>query len=307
MITHYFRTLKDSGLKVYEAPRAGTWTHVVSPTDEELQQLEKEFGLDDAILADSKDFFEVPRFEYADMLSYFFVRYPFDEKHEDIDTAPLLIVMGESFVLTIAQREVPFLQAFISGKKEMHTTQKTKLFLEFLRAMTASFERELVRMRKVVYRNRTRVRNIRAQDIQRLVSYEHKLNDSIAAIVPTNAWLKQLAAGSYIHMFNEDMELMEDLMIANSQLVDSSKSLLKTIQNVRSATEAILTQNLNTTIKLLTALTVILTIPTLISSFFGMNVPLPLMEHAYAFPMLVACTMLVMATVAYYFTKKRWF
>ena len=307
MITHYFRTLKDSDLKTYDVPRAGTWTHVVSPTDEELLQLEKDFGLDDAILADSKDFFEVPRFEHVDMLSYFFVRYPFDEKHEDIDTAPMLIVMGEKFVLTIAQREVPFLNGFISGKQEMHTTQKTKLFLEFLSAMTGAFEKELVRMRKVVYKNRTRVGNIRAQDIQRLVSYEHKLNDIISAMVPTNAWLKQLAAGNYIHMFNEDMELMEDLMIANSQLVDSSKSLLKTIQNVRSATEAILTQNLNTTIKLLTALTIILTIPTLISSFFGMNVPVPLTGHSYAFPILVAFTVLVMAAVAFYFTKKRWF
>ena len=181
------------------------------------------------------------------------------------------------------------------------------MFLQFMETLTASYERELVRMRKSVYRDRRRVGNIRARDIQRLVSYEHKLNDIISAMVPTNTWLKQLGASNYIHMYNDDMELLEDLTIANSQLVDSSKSILKTIQNVRSATEAILTQDLNNTIKLLTALTVILTIPTLVSSLFGMNVPLPLTEHPYAFWILTALTLVVMTAVTRYFIKKRWF
>lgn len=307
MITHYFRTLKDTELKVYDDHRAGTWTHVIEPTNEELIKLVEDFGLDAAIMEDAKDFFEVPRFEREGNVSYFFTRYPFDERDEDIDTAPLLIVMGESFVITIAQRDVPFLQQFISGKKVIHTTQKTKLFLEFMEALTKAYDKELTRMRRAVYRDRTRVRDIAGRDIQRLVSYEHALNDTISAVVPTNAWLQQLASGNYMQLYNEDVELMEDLMIDNSQLIDSTKSLLKTIQNVRGASEAILTQRLNKTIQMLTALTIILTIPTIIASIYGMNVTLPLGEHPYAFWIVLVIIVSAVALVVHYFIQRKWF
>lgn len=307
MITHYFRTLKDTELKSYEDVRPGVWSHVVAPTDDELLFLVKQFSLDDTIVSDIKDFFEVPRFEREGSVSYFFTRYPLDAKTEDTDTAPLLIVLGESFVITIAQRDVPFLASFIEGKKEVITTQKTKLFIQFMKTLTSTYDHELIRMRKAVYRDRTRVRNIRGRDIQRLVSYEQRLNDTISALIPTNAWLQQLTNGNHIQLFSEDKELMEDLMIANSQVVDSARSVLKTIQNVRGATEAILTQKLNNTIQVLTALTIILTIPTVISSLFGMNVAIPLGDHPYAFWLVIVLIVSIMALVTYYFMQKRWF
>src|SRR5690606_40623720 len=98
MITHYFRTLKDSELKKLETVRTGIWTHVVDPTRDDLAYLKQEFALDELMLDDATDFFEVPRFEREGSIAYFFVRYPFDEKTEDTDTAPLLIALGESFV-----------------------------------------------------------------------------------------------------------------------------------------------------------------------------------------------------------------
>ena len=96
-------------------------------------------------------------------------------------------------------------------------------------------------------------------------------------------------------------------MIANDQLVESAKSVLKTIQNVRSATESTLTQSLNNTIKLLTALTVVLTIPTIVSSLYGMNVVLPLEGHPYAFWLILILIVAVMTLVSHYFMRKDWF
>lgn len=307
MITHYFRTIKDTELKVVDEIRTGLWSHAVVPTDDELSVLIEAYGLDYPIVADSKDFFEVPRFERSGTNSYFFTRYPYDERKEDTDTAPLLIIMGESFILTIAQREVPFLAPFMDGGVEIVTTQKAKLFIQFMSALTSSFDHELRRMRKSVYQDRTRLKNITGKDIQRLVTYEHKLNDTVSALIPTNAWLQQLTAGNHIQMYKEDVALMEDLMIANSQLVDSARSVLKTIQNIRSASEAMLTQQLNSTIKMLTAVTILLTIPTIVGALYGMNVPLPLAEHPYAFWLILVLVLAVMALVGHYFVQKRYF
>jgi len=306
MITHYFKTLKDSELKKIDDVRTGVWTHVVSPTQEEIEQVVEVYGLDEAIVADVQDFFEVPRMEKSGSATYFFTRYPFDEKDEDIDTAPLLIVIGESFVLTIAQREVPQFTMFVSGKVEIQTTQKAKFFIQIMDALTKSYEYELVHLRKAVHSDRTRLRKIGNREIERLVNYEHELNDMIASVVPTNAWLQQVTSGNYMQLFNEDVELMEDLMIANSQLVDSARSVLKTIQNIRTATEAILTNKLNTTIRTLTILTIILTIPTIVASLYGMNVPLPLAENPMAFWMILVFIVVTATGVVVVFKKSEW-
>lgn len=303
MITHYFKTLKDSELKTLETVRTGVWTHVVAPTVEELEKLVGEYGLDETIVSDIHDFFEVPRMEKSGNATYFFTRYPFDEKDEDIDTAPLLIVVGESFVLTVAQREVPQFKVFISGKVEIQTTQKAKFFIQIMDVLTKSYEYELVHLRKSVHSDRTRLRKIGNREIERLVNYEHELNDMIASVVPTNAWLQQVTTGNYMQLFNEDVELMEDLMIANSQLVDSARSVLKTIQNVRTATEAILTNKLNTTIRTLTILTIILTIPTIVASLYGMNVPLPLAGNPMAFWMILVLIVVMIMGVVITFKK----
>lgn len=306
MITHYFRTVKDTEIKKIDAPRTGVWTHVVDPTDEDIEYLVKEFALDEATLQDARDFFEVPRMEKSGGVNYFFTRYPFDQAEEDVDTAPLLIAMGESFVLTVSPHEVPQFKRFIDGKEEVHTTQKAKLFIQLMSAVTTSFERRLVKLRRSVHKDRARLRTIGNQEIVRFVNYEHQLNDFVSSVVPTTTWLNQVTTGNYMQLYKEDAQLMEDLLIANTQLVDSARSVLKTIQNVRTATEAILANNLNATIRTLTVLTIVLTIPTIVASLYGMNIPLPLSDHPYGFWLVLVFIAMVVSLVVWIFKRIKW-
>lgn len=314
MITYYFKTVQDNELSKVQEPRNGVWVHAEAPSDEEREALSREFALDEAILEDAKDFYEMPRFERSGNATYFFARYPYPGTDEEIDTAPILIVVGESFVLTYIQKEAGFLSKLIEGKgkkegetmSDIATTQKTKLFLQIMSALTNAHERELVRVRKGVHKDQARLRNISSKDIERLVAYEHKLNDTLAAVVPTSDWLEQVMAGNYIQLYKEDLELIEDLRIANDQLIASSKSLLKTIQNIRSASEAILTSSLNTTVRVLTALTILLTVPTVVASLYGMNVALPLSEHPHAFWLVIVFVVTVVSLVTFFFVRNRW-
>lgn len=214
--------------------------------------------------------------------------------------------MGESFVLTIALREVPQFEVFVTGKININTTQKAKLFIQFMDVLTKSYERELTRLRRAVHKDRNKLRKIGPQDIERLVNYENELNNMIAAVVPTNTWLNQVTSGNYMQLYNEDIELMEDLMIANSQLVDSARQVLMTIQNIRSATEAIMTSALNNSIRTLTVLTILLTIPTIISSLYGMNVELPLFSNPFAFWIILAVIFLLVTTTIAIFKRNEW-
>lgn len=306
MIKYYFRTVKDETLKEVTDLRTGVWIHAVEPSDAELKELFSTLALDNDLIEDAQDFFEVPRFERADGSTFFFTRYPFNEKREDTDTAPLLIVMGESFVLTVVQREIPQFKTLLSGKEEVFTTQKTKFFIQMMQAVTESFEKQLVVLRRNVHKDRAKLRRIGNREIEKFVTYEHKLSDMIAAIVPTNTALNKIMKGNYMQMYPEDVEFMEDLIIDNTQLIESAKSVLNTIQNVRNATEAILANNLNTTIKTLTVLTILLTIPTIIASLFGMNVPIPLADTPHAFWAVVGIIIASVGFVVWYFKKNLW-
>jgi magnesium transporter len=306
MITYYFRTVKDAQLKTVPEFRTGVWVHAESPTEAELQHLITTLNLDDNIVEDVQDFFEVPRQERSEGITYLFTRYPFAEEVEDTDTAPLLFVLGENFLLTIAQREVPQFDKFTEGKAPIITTQKIKLFIELMEAITHSFERQLVLLRKAVHRDRARLRRIGNREIVRFVAYEHKLNDFVAAAVPTSTAIQQITKANHIQLFEEDRELMEDLMVDTSQLVDSARSVLKTIQNVRSATESILANNLNSTIKTLTLFTILLTIPTIIASLFGMNVQLPLQENPFGFWIVLGLIGVGLGITVMIFKKNDW-
>ena len=305
MITHFYKHTEDTPLETILEPRTGIWTHVVAPTEEEFAMLVDEYGLEEAIIEDIRDFFEVPRFEQEGIISYFFARYPYDVANLDIDTAPILIVLGDTFLITIAEQEVPFLNSFVEGKRTFQTTQKTELFLEFLSALINSYDKKLTHIRKMVYRDMGRVRSMRGRDVQRLVFIEQELNEMLSALMPTNAWIQQLTKGNYIRMFSDDRELLEDLRIDCNQLIDSAQSILKTIQNIRTASETMITQNLNKTIRTLTVATIVLTIPTLVSSLFGMNVPLPLQNYPNAFWVIITLILGIASVTAYFFSRNR--
>lgn len=306
MVTYYFRTIKDDALKEVTDIRTGVWIHAEAPSADELTELANRLSLDMAILEDAQDFYEVPRLERADGVTYFFTRYPFNEQMEDIETAPLLIVVGESFVLTVSQRPTPQFDSFLQGKTVVHTTQKTKLFIQIMQEITRSYERQLIALRRAVHRDRAKLRKIGNQEIVRFVNYEHRLNDMVAAVLPTNVALQQVMNGTFMQVFDEDRELMDDLRIDNVQVVDSARTLLKTIQNVRSASEAILANNLNNRIKTLTVLTILLTVPTIVSSLFGMNVQLPLADLPYAFELVLVLVVILVSAGVWYFKKHEW-
>jgi magnesium transporter len=307
MITYLFRSIKDVDLKTLATPRNGVWVHVVAPTKEDIKILVEQFHLDEDMLEDAQDYFEVPRLERLMGLTYFFTRYPYRDDRQGSDTAPLLIVVGDSFVLTLGLREISPFQPLLEGTIPVVTTQKTKLFIQLMTALTTSFGIELVRLRKAVHKDRVKIRQIGTKEIERLVQYESRLNDIVGTLIPTNAWLQQVTKNNSMQFFSEDVEEMQDLIIDNSQVVDSAKSVLKTIQNIRSGFEAIMSARLNNALRILTVLTILLTVPLVVASLYGMNVTLPLQENNLAFIFIIVFNILAISLLVSFFKKKQWF
>lgn len=307
MINYYFRTVKDETIKELGEPRTGVWVHVVDPNEEDVAKLVELFRLDGDIVKDATDFYEVPRMEKSDGATYYFTRYPYNDQQQGNATAPILIIVGETFVMTIALRDVPQFRKFISGERPVFTTQKAKFFIQIMSIFTRSFDRELRRFQKAVNKDRIRLRSIGPKDIERLVGYETKLNGMVDALIPTNIWLQKVTnTGGQIQMYSEDVEMMEDLVIANGQVVNSARSVLTTIQNIRGAIEAIMTSRLNNALRVLTVLTILLTVPLVIASLYGMNVALPLQDNPYAFFVILTFSVVLLLSLVAFFRKNDW-
>lgn len=301
MIKIYHRAVKNK-LTELENFKVGSWIDVIDPTADEVKRIVEMLKVDESSLNDALDPFEVPRLESFDDVTYVFARAP-QVRNSEIVTFPFLVAIGKNFVLTFSRHNFMFLDDIRSGKKPVYTTQKTKFFMQVFASLNASYSSVLIGTNKKIRAIKVRLERIDNKDIIQFVDLEHILNDFLSALLPTNSVLQKLLDGKHIPLYEEDKDLVEDIFLSNGQLIETVRSTLRYVVNIRDAYSNIMTHDLNRVMKILTALTIILTIPTMIFSFYGMNVTLP---HSSYFGVTLF-TFIISVFVFLIFLKKRWF
>lgn len=305
MIKIYKKAINDKYLKILKEFKVGSWINVANPTEKESRYLVRNFGLDASLLKDALDPHEVPRLEIEKETTYIFTRVPYQEGGK-LTTVPLLIAISDNFLATICLKGLPFLEKFFNEKVEFYTTQKTRLFLQIFSEINQTYNNFLTNISKNVRSLSVQLEKIDNKDIARFVSFEVILNDFLAALVPTNTLLENLLSGRFLKLYEEDKDLVEDLSLGAGQLIERCKADLKNIVNIRESYSTIVTNDLNRVIKLLTALTIILTIPTIIASIYGMNLRLPLASLPNAFWWILGIISFLSFILLVVLIKKRW-
>ncbi len=305
MIKIFQKKINDKEVREVSGFKPGSWIRVYDTNEKELAELEKKFKTDADILKDALDPYEVPRVEVDNGIVYIFTRTP-QAIAEKINTSPLLIAVGSDFVMTVSKTENPVLTKFIKNEPDFATTQKTQLVLKFLFEIMKSYNSFLTGISRSVRETGDRVSKINNKTIISFVNSEEVLNDFLLALTHTNPSLQKIMSGKLIKLYKQDQELAEDLVLNTEQLIELSKSSLKNIVNIREAYSTIITNDLNKVIKLFTSLTVILTIPTIIASLYGMNVALPLSQRLDAFWLITFGITVIVAVISFIFAKKRW-
>lgn len=270
---------------------ADEWVFVVEPTDAELDRLARDHTLERDLLADAVDPNEVPRVQHEGDTTYFFLRAPVGEG-EQMQTAPLLVALTPTALFTVARYPFNWLERF-REHGQYNTAWRSQLVWRILLELNLRYQAAVTDIHRRVRSNLSSVHTIQNEDILRLVAYEGVLNDVLAALVPIQAMLTGVMAGKHMKLYEEDKDLMEDVVLGNGQVVEAAKATLRTTANMREAYSAIATNNLNRIIKFLTLLTVVLTVPMVVSGLYGMNVALPLGQHRWAFAIVVAATVLI--------------
>ena len=306
METIYYKNIRDKDLGKIVSPKRGCWIRVVEPDKAELEKLEKKYNLDSALLADGIDLYEAPRIEHEDGNLYIYVRYC-RPTGEYTSTLPLLIVVTPEYILTVSRTESLPIQTLLE-KGDVVTTQKLKLVLQILEQVNKGYRTHLNGVTKKIISTRARLQNthVNNDDILNFIDVEEDLNEFLAALQPYGILLHSLLNGKYMKLHDEDEDLIEDLQLSTNELIELTKSRLKTIQNIREAYNTIATNNLNKVFKRLTSIAIFLAIPTIFGGFYGMNVALPFEDSPYAFWFVIWLTAMTIFGFVTYFKSKKW-
>lgn len=309
MIKYYYKSLRTEAVSELNDYKRGAWVYVEAPDANELDQLEEKFKLDRSVLEDALDENEMPRLEKDGEVSYIFVRFAMIDTDGDLVTMPLLFVFGKELLMTVSLVRLPPLASFLQGKIDFATTQRAKLVLQILNLISDHYDTYIAATSKQIKRIRAHLRRheIGNQDFIEFVNIEDELNEFLSALIPTNATLRRLLLGRYMPLFEEDQDIVEDLLLNNEQSIESCNSNLKSVANIREAYSSISANNLNRTIKILTIATVMIAIPNLFFSMYGMNIEMPFQHHAWAFPALIIFSVGLLTAVALYGRRKKIF
>lgn len=291
VITYYHRTHESADVSETQELQ-DAWVYVSGPTEHELDELVRIDGLERDLLQDAIDPNEVPRIQQERDVTYFFLRAP-SGAGDQAQTVPLLIAIAPTFLLTVSRQPFSWLERFMHGAASYSTQWRSQLVWRILFELNARYSTAINDLARRVRGNIGPNQSIQNEDILRLVAYEGVLNDVLASLQPMNAMLANVMAGKHIKLYDEDKDLMEDVLLGNNQVIESGKAQLRTTVNMREAYSVIATNELNRIIKLLTLVTVVLTVPMVMSGLYGMNVRLPLGDHPLAFFFIIGGTALI--------------
>lgn len=274
------------------------------PGEDELATL-IELGLDGDILRDSLDPHEVPRIDSENDWTYFITRLPDTDDDFNDFTTPILFAIGQKQVVTVSRDPLGRLWQPFIDKVHIPTTQKTKLFMHMIDAITRQYGTRVAQINRQMRAATSDVRNLNPKEITRLVEYERKLNDYLDALIPTNTALEKLLNSKIINLYEDDRDLIEDLSVDLEQLIARCTSLLRTITNLRDSYRAVMDTRLNETMRILTVITMAFTIPTMVAGLFGMNVDIPGANMPMMFWVVIAISAVPSLGLIYYFMHKR--
>ncbi|MGO3702155.1 MAG: magnesium transporter CorA family protein [Candidatus Saccharimonadales bacterium] len=304
MLSYLRSTHYKPDIKVRDDLQPGSWVRCEKPNDDERKRLLK-LGIDEDILVDALDPHEVPRVELEDGWTYFITRLPdINDQFNDF-TTPILFALGQKQLITVSRDNLGRLWQPFIDRTLAPTTQRTKFFVLMMDAVVRQYQTQVASINRQMRATTSDLHNLTSKDITTLTNYERRLNDYLDALDPTNTALQKILSGRVLQLFEDDRDVVEDLSIDIEQVISRCRSLLRTITNVRDSYRAVMDTRLNETIRLLTVITVALTIPTMVAGLFGMNVDIPGDENPHMFWEIIIGTVLAALLLSYYFLRRR--
>lgn len=281
----FYKTFEDGTRKI-DIPEPGCWINVVAPTEEERNYLTETIGVLPEFVKSSLDEEESSHIDYDDDFrqTLIIVDYPSaddddpDNTNPQYSTLPLGVVILKGYVVTISLYESWSILEMSKGRvKGMDTRLKTRFFLLLMLRISQRF---LICLRQIdrystLAENKLR-KTMENKDLIKMLGLEKSLVYFSTSLKSDEITLNKIMRGKQLKLYEEDEELLEDVMIEIHQAVEMCSIYSNILESTMDAISSLISNNMNVVMKSLTVITIVMSIPNIVFGFYGMNVKLPL-------------------------------
>ncbi|MDD1678774.1 MAG: magnesium transporter CorA family protein [Methanomicrobiales archaeon] len=283
---------------------------VTNPDTKEIADLSEKFSFEKDFITDALDIEERARFEVEGDTLLIILKVP--HKNEDKDrkipfsTVSLGIIVGKEYVLLVSRVPIPFIERMIE-KKVFSPKKKTRLvFLVFFRnseVFLKSLEEINFTLNQIEERLHESTRNV---ELERLMQLEKSLVYFSTSLRTNQVMIERLLRSPLLVKYEEDTDLLDDTLVELSQAIEMTNIYSNILSSMMDAYASVISNNLNIVLKILTVVTILMQVPTIITSYYGMNIPLPLQDTPYTFLLIIVWVAIVSVVIVYLFRYKGW-
>lgn len=297
---------------------SGVWLNLVRPTADELAVTEKITGAPQDFIRSALDPEESSRIEVEDNHILVLINVPVnhDSKDYDYDTIPLAIIISPDYFVTICQEHNEVIQNFSESRfRYFSTFKRTRLLFQILYRSAMIFLKDLRQMTRrsdqIEQDLRKSMKNeelFQLLDLQKGLTYYSMSLRSNKVVVERLLRLCSNPQVSHIIKFREeDEDLLDDVRVEYDQSIEMAQIQTDVLAGMMDAFASVISNNLNIVMKFLASITIVMAIPTMVASFFGMNVKVPWEGMAYGFPIVCAISLVLTVIATWLLWKKKLF
>lgn len=296
-----FKT-EGGSTKRLETIEPDSWINLTYPTEQELELVCQTLSLDSSLLRAALDEEETSRVDAEDGQTLLIIDLPWAEKSETAEhmiysTLPLGILLTEEHIVTVCLKESAVLKSFELGTIRQASTQQRTAFL--LRILLQVAKQYLAHLRQIdkMYNHMERqlYRSQRNKELIQLLDLEKSLVYFSTSLKANEVTIEKILRGRIVKLYEDDHDLLEDVLIEIRQAIEMANIYSSIISGMMDAFASVISNNLNVTMKTLTSVTILLTLPNIIFGFYGMNVLNLPFDHWWWFPLVLAGGIIMIA------------
>lgn len=303
----------DSGIRKVAVAEEGCWIALTNPTAEELSTTADQFNIDVDDLKSPLDEEERSRIQVEENYTLIILDIPTIEERKGREyfyTIPFGIIFTDKYIFTVCLVDSPVLTVFMDGRvKDFYTYKRTRFIYQMLYRNATMFLQYL----KIIDKKSDEVEkklhiSQRNQELIEMLDLEKSLVYFTTSLRGNEVVLEKLMRNTSIPRYEDDEELLEDVIIENKQAIEMAKIYSDILSGTMDAYASIISNNLNVVMKFLAAITIVLSLPTMLASFWGMNFAnMPFSNNLYGFWIIVGISVIVAGISAIWLKRKDMF
>ena len=309
----YFKNVNHQTVEV-SRPEDAAWVNILPPLkQQEFTELSDELSIPLDFLTDSLDIDERARFAEGDNAKLIVIKTPtennsFNESDAYYITIPICIILTHHQVVTVNSFENGAIKKFLNTFQNRHPDKKNMMVLKVFEKITQTYLEFLkeINQRRNLMEQKLYASN-RNEELLELMKIQKSMVYFVTALRSNEMLLLKLARTNFLGLNEEEKEFLDDLAVDMSQALEMANIYTNILSSTLDAFASIINNNMNSVLKRLTSITIILSLPALVTGIYGMNVPIPYANSHYAFYTPILLSIGISIIISWYFMKKKWF